>query len=666
MKHILVCILFFLYAGGCMTLTAPEEIVISRDIYGVPHITAESDEGAFFGMGYVQAQDHLEQMMKNFAQAAGRLSSIEGKKGYNSDVIVNVLGIPEIAQEKYTRLSVESRSAIEAFCDGVNRYIKEHEESLPQWIDKVSPEEVVALSKYFMLSRPISRLKKDELRYVKGKSLITGDFTEDLSNEWVISPQKSAHGTVMIQADPHLPWEGPEQFYEVHIKGKTINVAGAAPFGLPVVILGFNEHIAWAMTANSPDTADVYEERIKKEGDTYWYEYDSVWREIEEKRVTLTIKGEDDKEVVFYYTHHGPVIAFDQATDTAYTAKLSTLHEVGMIDQILLMNRASTLSEFKDALSLQQVVRWNIVYGDVDGNIYYVYNARVGIRDETYNWNQPVPGWTSETEWKGIYPFEKLPQCENPEEGFIQNCNVAPWFINTTSTKKEYPDYLVPDSPMNNRGRRATQLLSQDTLFTVEDMMSFSLDTYSLAAEEGIASLLQVDTSSLDDTTREAFTLLRTWDCTVEKESREPLLFITWLTLKDKRTDIEALREAVDYLEETYGRYDVMWGDVHVIKRGDTIYPLSGSHILQTLFMTGGDIHQHKEYCDHGSSYVLLVELGDRVRAWSVRPLGQSEDCNSPHFADMTELYSRKQYKAFFFTEKDIAAHLESHIILEY
>lgn len=665
MKRIVVFSLFVLYAAGCISSPAPEEVTIYRDMYGVPHVFADSDEGAFFGMGYVQAQDHLEHMMKNFAQATGRLSSIEGKSGYESDVIVHLLGIPDVAHEKYNELSPDSRLAIEAFCNGINTYIKENKKSLPEWIQEVTPEEVVAFSKYVMLSRPIGRLKTNELRHVKGTPLAVGEscedlFFKDMSNEWVVSGTKTASGSVMLQADPHLPWEGLNQWYEVHLKGETINVAGATLFGLPAVIIGFNEHIAWTMTANSPDTADVYQEKIKKEGNAYYYLYDEEWTKIKEKKVEIKIE-EEKIRIVLYYTHHGPVIAFDEENQSAYSAKLSTVDECGMIEQMLSTNSASNLEEFKTALSLQQFVRWNIIYGDVTGNIYYVYNARVGIRDETFDWSNPVPGWTSDTEWKGIYPFDELPQAENPEEGFFQNCNVAPWFINgASSIEKVYPEYLVPDNPMGYRGQRATALLSQDALFTIEDMMSFSLDTYSLLAEERISSL-QIDESSLDDTTRGALELLKNWDFKAEKTNKEPLLFITW---SNKGETAGALKEAVQYLEETYGRYDVLWGDVHVVKRGNT-YPVSGSSFLQTLFMTGGDIST-VEYCDHGSSYLLFVELGTPVTAWSVRPLGQSEDITSPHYADMTELYSRNQYKQFFFTEEDILTHLESTIVLEF
>jgi acyl-homoserine lactone acylase PvdQ len=655
MKKALVVLVLVLYSG-CSAAPAKESVVIYRDVYGVPHIVAASDRGAFFGVGYAQAQDHLEIMMKHFAQATGRLARIEGKKAYKSDVMVNALGIPEIAHSGYNELSLQTQEAIEAFCDGVNTYMRENKTALSDWMWEVEPEEVVAFSKYVMLSRPLGRLRDNELLHVTGKSLFDiKKFTGGMSNEWVVSGSKTASGNVMLQADPHLPWEGINQWYEVHIRGETINVAGATLFGLPVVIIGFNEDIAWTMTANSPDTADVYQEKIKKEDGVYLY--DEEWIPVEEKRVDITV-DEEIVDTVVYYTHHGPVIAYDENQQIAYAAKLSTVNECALIEQMLLVNKASNFEEFNHALSLQQFVRWNIVYGDVEGNIYYVYNTRTGIRDESYDWDKPVPGWTSATEWKGVYPFDALPQ-ELNGEGFYQNCNVAPWFINDkNSIEKVYPAYVVPDTPLGYRGQRALQLLSQEFLFTVEDMMAFSLDTYSLMAEEYMASV-EID---MDEKTKKALDFLKEWDFSVEKESDAPLLFTTWLTMGG---DAAALKEAVDYLEEMYGRFDVLWGDVHVVHRGDT-YPVSGSAFLQTLFMTGGTLQNGREYCDHGSSYLLLVELGTPVKAYSLRPFGQSEHSNSPHYADMTELYSKKQYKPFFFTEEDILANMESKITLEY
>ena len=106
MEKMSIVLLILLFQAGCIVPPSPEKVTIYRDMYGVPHIFAESDEGAFFGMGYVQAQDHLEAMMRNFAQATGRLSSRE--HGYVSDVMVNLLRIPDTAHEKYYTLSPQN------------------------------------------------------------------------------------------------------------------------------------------------------------------------------------------------------------------------------------------------------------------------------------------------------------------------------------------------------------------------------------------------------------------------------------------------------------------------------------------------------------------------------------------------------------------------------
>lgn len=140
----------------------------SKDMY-LFHTT--QFHNTFIIMGVFLAQDHLEQMIKNFAQATGKPSLID-ETAYESDVIVTILQIPDIAQEKYDNLSPDARKAVEAFCEGINKYIRENRKSLPEWVWEVEPTEVVALSIYVMLSRPLNRLKKNELHHIKDKSIL--------------------------------------------------------------------------------------------------------------------------------------------------------------------------------------------------------------------------------------------------------------------------------------------------------------------------------------------------------------------------------------------------------------------------------------------------------------------------------------------------------------
>jgi penicillin amidase len=199
--------------------------------------------------------------------------------------------------------------------------------------------------KAIVLSRPLGRLKQDIVRGFGNYATFSAESSVYESNEWVVAPEKTADGYAMLQTDPHLSWFGMNSWYEV----------------------------AWTMTANSPDTADAYIETIKT--NPYQYRYNGQWLDIEVINEIIEVAGEDPVEVEFFYTHHGPIVY--QEGSITLSGKMSTWEQVGVVDQILAYNRAQNLDDFKDALSMLQCVRWNHVYGDADGNIFYIWNARV-------------------------------------------------------------------------------------------------------------------------------------------------------------------------------------------------------------------------------------------------------------------------------------------------
>ena len=139
---------------------------------------------------------------------------------------------------------------------------------------------------------------------------------------------------------------------------------------------------------------------------------------------------------------------------------------------------------FKQALSKMQLVRWNHVYGDVDGNIFYIWNGRIFHRQGDYDYTRPVDGSTSKTEWGELVQMYELPQETNPESKFFQNCNTAPWFVNPRTTIKEedYPSYIA-NGGFNARGIRSTNLLDRDWDIKLNEMMAYSLDNFALNAE---------------------------------------------------------------------------------------------------------------------------------------------------------------------------------------
>ena len=132
---------------------------------------------------------------------------------------------------------------------------------------------------------------------------------------------------------------------------------------------------------------------------------------------------------------------------------------------------------------------------------------------------------------------------------------------------------------------------------------------------------------------------------------------------------VNALRDAVSYLKEKHGQIDVPWGDIHVIKRGDVILPLEGGdQVAQILYMTHGNTDRktgfpgegNKYFCDAGSSFMMITAMKERVETWSIRPYGESEDPESPHFADQTRLFAERKYRKAWFYLDDVLKNLES------
>jgi len=344
--------------------------------------------------------------------------------------------------------------------------------------------------------------------------------------------------------------------------------------------------------------------------------------------------------------------------------------------------------------SLDMTAAPSVVAGDKEGNVFYVHYGKVPVRSRKYDWSKPVPGWTKETEWQGFVPFEKLPQVENPQVGFVQTSNEAPWFVCPDSglSREQFAVYEVPDRAWGStwtwRGKRLTQLLTSKPLFTLDEIKAFAMDTYVLMAEQWRPAILsgyekrENQGGMISEDVTRAVEILRQWDNRSMKDSIGVTLFEAFYTKLQQRykspgaiphleqdaakmsgVAFEAFEEAVQQMLDWYGTVEKPWGKVHLLKRGDKTYPMgAGDFNLQTVYMAGskGPDNRGVYFCDHGSSYIFLCELGDPIRAFSIKPFGQSGEPASPHFADQTELFSRNEFKPFWFSEKAVFEHLES------
>lgn len=651
------------------------KVTIYRDHFGIPHIVGESEEAIFYGFGYAQAEDHLIDMIYNYLRANGRLSEYLGKSYLDEDYRVRLMGIPELAQRAWSKSPAKCKSIIKAFVKGVNKYIEEHLNKLPEELRgyRVSPVDVVAWSYLIQLSRSINDALS-ELSKVRSISL-------DFSNEWAVAPWRTKINATILLGDPHLPWYGMNRWYEAHLMCNNLNVYGATFYGVPFIIIGFNEHIAWTFTRNGPDLADIFIEKIKVSRGELYYLTEDGWVKAEVKKFDIKVLGEGMITKLAYYTRHGPIVKFDLEKGVAYSVALEGLESDDLITQFYLINRAKNLKEFKKALSLKGIVLWNVLYADVNGNLFYLYNARVHHKSEKYNPNKPRPGWLKDAQWRDLVSFDELPKVENPSSGFIQNNNVMPWFVtvNCTIKPEDYPTYLVNRrAELNDRGRRAIEVLSKAYNWTVEDALALAVDTYVLKAElykpkiieEFYKALKKGYSSDYSEYMRKAVEILKSWNNKADINEAGMTVFYFWWKSYSRgdMSILEALEEAVKEMLRLYGNINVSWGCVHVIERKGVELPVAGgTKELPALWMATGDMKEGKMICNSGSSFTMVVVLKrSRVEAYTLLPYGESEEPDSPHYIDQMYLKSQSKLKKVLFYLEELMKNVESKTVLSY
>ncbi len=671
----------------------PDKATIYRDTWGVPHIYAESEEAAAYAHGYAQAEDRLADVLAAYLVAVGRAAAVFGPDYLQGDIVATIARHEQIARTRYPQLSAETRRLIEAFVAGVRAYMRDDPQAVPAWASPPEPHHVVALYRAFSWAWPWGQARGDLKR--------AGSHIDDGrgSNQWVVGASRSAAGAPIALIDPHLSWQAHNRFYEAHVHGGDLDFYGFSIVGTPVMAVGHTDVLSLALTTGGPDCADVYEEKIHPE-DPLKYEYDGEWRDVSVEHAEIRVKtaGEPRVEKLrIEHTHHGPIL--ERKGDRAYAARTAYDDEIGIVEQWIAMVKARDLGEFLNALRRNQSLPQNIMYADVYDNIYYVRAGRVPERPPGFRWDRPVPGWTSETEWRGIHRLANLVQILNPAIGFMQNCNGSPGTMMRDSpmTAERYPDviYNIRTDRNNSRGRRVLELLGARRKLTLEDARRIAVDTYVDRIDRWQQALGTALAAHLDrfSSLKPAVELLLKWDGYVNVDSRAAPLFRLWkracrepdsgvpalqielgekLTAEGQLALLEALDRGVSGIKTLRERIDVPWGELHRIKRGDGSWPVAGLRAdgvstLRSVRFTSPDA-SGVSYAGGGQLCTTIVVLQEgNVVSYSLTPFGQSNDPESAHYADQAEkLFSPGRLKPTWYQRSDLLQNLESKKTLEF
>ena len=547
-------------------------VEVIRDGEGVPHIFAGSERDAWFALGFAHAQDRMWQMEFQRRVASGRLSEFLGERAYDTDRLMRTLGIAHLAGRIAERTDAESRTALQAYADGVNAWLA---------TDPVLPVEFHAFAMkpepwrpadsvgwLLVMAWDLSGNWRSELARLRFTAKLGRERTAEIippypgdppwplpdfaalykqvaptagalldmtpnndaaigSNNWVVSGARSETGKPLLANDPHLGLQAPALWYLAHLSTPAGNVVGGTLPGLPFVVLGRNDHLAWSMTTTNGDTQDLFVERLAP-GDPMGYLTPTGVEKFTLRREAIRV-GSEERVLQVRSTRHGPVIsdavkAMDGTLPKGHVIALSwaALHdENATLRAGFGLNRARNAKEFVVAARDFHAPQQNLVFADRDGRIGFVAPARVPVRraDNEAMGRVPVPGWLAKYDWQGVLAFEKLPAVMDPPGGRIVTANHK-------ITPPGYQPFLAVDWFPPYRADRIEELLVATPKHSLASFAKMQGDSMSRLARE----LLPVARAAKPNTEegRAAQKMLGDWKGDMDPKLAAPLVFTAW------------------------------------------------------------------------------------------------------------------------------------------
>jgi acyl-homoserine-lactone acylase len=686
---------------------------IYRDEFGIPHVFAQTLESAAYAIGYAQAEDRLEELLKNYRRANGSMAEVFGPEFYRSDLIQRMWKHAEISREKYNKVSPKMRACIEAYQDGIKQFMKDRPDQVPSWAQEIHPWDVISLGRYIIWGWPMGEAGGELQR----AGIQLDPVAYHGSNEMLIAPSRTAMHAPIAVIDPHLSWYGEFRFYQIRIYAGDYNVSGVSILGVPFPSLGHSRYCSVAMTTGGPDTSDIYEEELNPDNPRQ-YRYDGQWRDMTVRKERIKVKAQDriaEREVEIEYTHHGPVVAHKNGK--AYAMAIPYADEVGLTDQVYEMMMARNLAEMKRALGQLQLMSQNVMVGTTEGDIYYLRNGRVPIRASGVDPSKPVPGNTSATEWQGIHPITDLVQITNPPQGYMHNCNVTPFAMMKDSplTPQKYAKYpylynATEKAPRHQRAEMMTALLDAANKTTLDQAIDIAFSPQVYRAEAWQARLKQAweqasksamakppasarltdggqSNAVMSPDATEVYELIQKWNRRSDSDSEGAMAFYAFK--KSLNADIAkqyevpaditdeqllaAVKKASDWLKENFGSNRVVYGKYFRVGRqgGERTWPVGGGSLNGGQNNVGMATPRAISFAPVGKEMVgaggqtstQIVILTNPPKSYAIIPLGESDHKESGHWDDQAEkLFSKSKAAPTYFLDK---SELMKHIMAQ-
>lgn len=753
-------------------LKAPVEILVDR--WGVAHVFAGGQDDMFFAQGWNAARDRLWQIDLWRRRGEGTLAEVFGPRFVEQDRAARLLLYRGDMHAEWLAYASDTKRIVTAWTRGVNAYVDlvlERPELMPPEFEALgyepshwTPEAVTRIRSHGLLRNATSEFRRasfladhgpealalrdryqpehrlsipdgldlDFFRFqsappqalapyflgtlgVRFNSLEAGFQDEALtasqgSNNWAISPRRTATGRPLLANDPHRTQAVPSLRYIVHLSSPGLDLIGAGEPALPGISIGHNGTIAFGLTIFSIDQEDLYVYRTKP-GEPDFYEHRGNWLPMETIEETIPVRGGDDRTVELRFTRHGPVLYQDPDRDLAIGLRAAWLEPgmapyLGSIEYI----RARNWDQFLAAMNRWGTPSENQVYADTSGNIGWKPGGLAPVRP---NWDGllPVPG-DGRYEWSGYRDMDELPVEFNPERGWVATANEM-------NLPAGYDVPLGWEWAGPYRRQRIDEVLNANDAMTVEGAVRLQTDYVSIPARRLHALLGRAKPVP---EAGPALELLGGWNAELAADSAAAALFEVWwrrhleaevgrrmaaalkagedtLPVQDENllrlledldprlgdrprrardeALLDSLRAAWADVSERLGPDPAAWrwGDLHRI---ELRHPLS-KHLpddIRRLADVGpaerggsGDTVGNTSYGDDfnqrsGASFRMVIEVGNWDASVAMNNPGQSGDPRSPHYRDLFEPWAADQAFPLLYTRPAILKAAEARIEL--
>lgn len=682
-------------------------VTIIRDNYGIPHIYGKTDADAVFGLLYAQCEDDFSRVEMNYIEKLGRLAEVNGEKDLYNDLLIRLVIDSTDAIKDYTNAPSWLKNILDAYAAGINYYLYKNPTVKPALLTRFQPWYALLWTDGSIGAISTGGITVDELKnFYSGKdeALTKTVFKEEEltgSNGFAFSPKITKNGNAILYINPHVTFYFRPEVHMVSEEG--LNAYGAVTWGQPFVYQGFNEHGGWIHTSSQADISDAYIEKLSKQNNDWFYEYDGKLNLVTKKTISIQVNSTDEgivtKTFTVLFTHHGPVIT---KRNGQYISLRHNNRDTKGFMQSWLRTKTKSFADFKKTMDMGANPSNNTVYADAEGNIAYWHGNFLPKRDAKYDWNKPVDGTTSATEWKGYHTVDESVHIYNPQSGWLQNCNSTPFTAagKFSPKKTDYATYLAPDAE-NFRGINAVRVLDEEKQYDLDKVIKAGYDTRLAAFEVLVPALINKYQATVFDTIfpnlQEAIDILKKWDYRCGENSVATTLAvcwgekispsINWLKGIDNQVEktnrfianatvenmILPLLAVIKDLQKNFGSWQVPWGAINRFQRisngidyafddNKPSFPVafaSSAWGMLPSYTSQSFAGSKKRYGINGNSFVCAVEFGRRIKAKSLLAGGESGDTDSKHFSDQGLMYSKGQFKEVLFYKEEVLKHAE-------